>query len=43
MKEDKLNSLAILHIEAEILNSDKMEIDFLIDEFSAIKTRRKPM
>lgn len=44
MKEDKLNYLAILHIEVEILNSDKMEIDdFLIDELFAIMIRRQPI
>lgn len=43
MKEDKLNSLGILHIEAELLNSGKMNVDELIDEFSEVKARRKPM
>lgn len=43
MNEDKLNSLAILHIEAELLNSDKMKVEDLIEEFSIMKSRRKPL
>lgn len=45
MKEEKLNSLSILHVEAELLNSEEMNMNFenLIEEFSLLKARRKPM
>ena len=42
MNEDKLNSLALLNIVAELLN-DKINVDNVIEEFSMIKARRKPM
>lgn len=41
MKEQKLNSLAILHIEADILNGEGFEYKDLIDEFATMKARRK--
>lgn len=45
MKEEKLNSLLILDVEAELLNSEEMNMNFenLIEEFSLLKARRKPM
>jgi hypothetical protein len=41
LKEEKLNSLAILNIEAEILNGEDFGFEQLIEEFSVIKARRK--
>lgn len=41
LKEQKLNSLAILHIEADILNGEGFEYNDLIDEFATTKSRRK--
>ncbi len=39
MTEDKLNDLAVLSIEADIVNT--LNFDNLIDEFSRLKARRK--
>ncbi|KAJ8889988.1 hypothetical protein PR048_009493, partial [Dryococelus australis] len=41
MKEQKLNSLAILHIEADILNCEGFEYEDLIDEFATMKVRHR--
>ncbi|KAJ8885182.1 hypothetical protein PR048_011378 [Dryococelus australis] len=41
MKEQKLNSLAIPHIEADILNGEGFEDEDLIDEFTTMKARHK--
>jgi len=41
LKQEILNSLAILHIEADILNDNEFEYNDLIDEFATKKSRRK--